>query len=464
MSETGPAVEEPTLSTPAADVAHLLRRAGFEGTPAEIAALTPLDLPAIVDRLLDFSTNPADDPPPSFSDSTKGDWERMQDLIQWWIDRMATVPHPLQEKLALFWHGHFATQYSKVGSAKDMYDQNHLFRVAGAGSFESLVQQMSLQVAMLIYLDNDPNSKGSPNENFARELMELFTLGVNQYTQADVVASARAWTGHNVDYDADPRVYRFYPERHDTDPKTFMGTTQNWDGPQIITRILTVEPQRSVAARFIANKLWTFFAYPNPPAALLDALVAAFVGSGLDITTLLRTIFLRPEFCSTAARQGLVRSPVEWIVTVLRTLGMSAVDANPQWWMEQMGQVLFEPPNVAGWKNNAYWLNSTALWSRADFARNLTWHAHDAGFLMETTARNAQNQYVMSAGAAVDLALAKFGRDATVAPPSTQTRTVLVDWLNGQRATEASPTWQWPDWAAINLTTMTMLCPDVLLA
>ena len=332
MSEAGPTVEEPTLSTPAADVAHLLRRAGFEGTAAEIVALTPLDLPAIVDTILDFSTNPADPAPPSFADATKGDWERMQDLIQWWIDRMATVPHPLQEKLALFWHGHFATQYSKVGSAKDMYDQNHLFRTAGAGGFESLTQQMALQVAMLIYLDNDPNSKGSPNENFARELMELFTLGVNQYTQADVVASARAWTGHNVDYGADPRVYRFYPERHDTDLKTFMGTTQNWDGPQIITRILTVEPQRSIAARFIANKLWTFFAYPNPPAALLDALVAAFVGSGLDITTLLRTIFLRPEFYSTAARQGLVRSPVEWIVTVLRTLGMSAVDANPQWW------------------------------------------------------------------------------------------------------------------------------------
>jgi hypothetical protein len=119
---------------------------------------------------------------------------------------------------------------------------------------------------------------------------------------------------------------------------------------------------------------------------------------------------------------------------------------------------------VAGWKNNAYWLNSTALWSRADFARNLTWHAHEAGFLMETVARNAQNQYVMSAAAAVDLALAKFGRDATVAPASTQTRTVLVNWLNGQRATEASPTYEWRDWAAINLTTMTMLCPDVLLA
>ena len=216
MSEAGTTVEEPTLSTPAADVAHLLRRAGFEGTSAEIAALTPMDLPAIVDTLLDFTPNPADTPPASLGDPNKGDWERMQDLIKWWLDRMATVPHPLQEKLALFWHGHFATQVSKVGSAKDMFDQNHLFRTAGAGSFESLVQQMSLQVAMLIYLDNDPNSKGSPNENFARELLELFTLGVNQYTQADVVAAARAWTGHNVDYDANPRVYRFYPERHDT--------------------------------------------------------------------------------------------------------------------------------------------------------------------------------------------------------------------------------------------------------
>ena len=171
--------------------------------------------------------------------------------------------------------------------------------------------------------------------------------------------------------------------------KTFMGTTQNWDGPQIITRILTVEPQRSIAARFIAKKLWTFFAYPNPSTALLDDLVAAFVGSALDIRTLLRTIFLRPEFYSATARQGLVRTPVEWIVTMLRTLGMTAVDTNPQWWMEQMGQVLFEPPNVAGWKNNAYWLNSTAMWARADFARNLTWHAHEAGFMMETTARDA---------------------------------------------------------------------------
>ncbi len=442
----------------------MLRRSGFEATPAEIATYTPMDLPAIVDSLLDFSSNPTDTPPASLGDPAKGDWERMVDLTKWWIDRMCTVPRPLQEKLAFFWHGHFATQVSKVGRAVDMFDQNHLFRTAATGGFETLVQQMSLQVAMLIYLDNDPNEKGTPNENFARELMELFTLGVNQYTQADIVASARAWTGHNVDYNVEPRVYRFYPERHDSNPKTFMGVTKNWDGPDIITHILTVEPHRSTAARFIAKKLWTFFAYPNPSATILDSLQADFVGSNLDIHTLLRSIFLRPEFYSPTARQGLVRGPVEWIVTVLRMLGQTAADCNPQWWMEDMGQQLFEPPNVAGWKNNAYWLNSTALWARADFARNLTWHAHDAGFLLEIAARDNANQFVMTVNQAIDLAYQKFGRDPAITPVSPWDRGVLRNWLATQRATESAPTYSWHDWEAINLTTMMMLTPDVLLA
>ncbi|MBK5287029.1 MAG: DUF1800 domain-containing protein [Acidimicrobiia bacterium] len=437
---------------------------GFEATAAEIGALTPLDLPAIVDTVLDVSPNPVDTPPASLTDANVGDWQKMVDLTQWWLDRMATVPRPLQEKLAFFWHGHFATQVSKVGRAIDMYDQNRLFRTAGLGSFETLVQQMSVQVAMLIYLDNDPNEKGAPNENFARELMELFTLGVNQYTQADVVSAARAWTGHNVDYGAEPRIYRFYPNRHDTDPKPFMGETKNWDGPEIITRILTVEPQRSIAARFIAKKLWTFFAYPNPSSALLDTLTTAFVNSNLDISALLRTMFLAPEFYSNAARQGLVRGPVEWIVACLRATGMTARETNPQWWMEDMGQQLFEPPNVAGWKNNAYWLNSTALWARAGFARNITWKAHEAGFLMEITTRTAQNQYVMSAAQAVDLALTRFGRDPATNSVSPWVRSVLINWLTTQRGSEGAPTYSWRDWAAINLTTMTMLTPDVLLA
>ncbi len=457
--------KEEALPTAAADVAHLLRRAGFGATIEEVDALASLDLPAIVDQLLDFSVNPADPPPASLGDPGVGDWEQVVHLQQWWLDRMATVPHPLQEKLTLFWHGHFATGQEKVNNARDMYDQNHLFRAEGLHSFENLVQKMSLQVAMLIYLDNDPNQKGAPNENFARELLELFTLGVNQYTQDDVVAAARAWTGHNVDYNATPRAYRFYPTRHDNGTKTFMGQAQNWDGPQIITRVLTQEPQKSIAARFIAKKLWTFFAYANPSSATLDDVVAPFVASDLDVATLLRTIFLHPEFYSPTARQGLVRSPVEWVVACLKALGLTAAQTNPQWWMEQMGQQLFYPPNVAGWKNNAYWLNSTALWARADFARNLTWKADQAGFLAEIMERDGVTHlHVMPDADAVDLAYRKFGLDAAGGHVSLYVRGVLVNWLSGQRASELVAPWSWNHWAPIQLTTMMMITPEVQLA
>jgi uncharacterized protein (DUF1800 family) len=455
--------EEP-LPTPPADVAHLLRRAGFGGTADQVASLAALDLAAIVDQLLDFSVNPADTPPASLGDPAVGDWEQVVHLQQWWLDRMRTVPAPLQEKLALFWHGHFATGQEKVNSARDMYDQNRLFRSAGNGGFESLVQQMSVQVAMLVYLDNEPNREGSPNENFARELLELFTLGVNQYTQDDIVAAARAWTGHNVDYNVSPRRYRFYASRHDDEPKTFMGETRNWDGPGIVTHVLTVEPHRTTAARFIARKLWTFFASPNPGASLVDELAASFVAANLDVAALLRAIFLRPEFYSTAARQALVRSPVEWVVACLNATGFTATETNPQWWMEQMGQQLFYPPNVAGWKNNAYWVNSTALWARADFARNLTWRAHNRSFMTEITARDAQNRHVMSSTQAVDFAYGKFGLEPGSEKVSPYIRGVLVNWLEGQRAAEFAPTWSWRQWAAIQLSTMMMLSPEVQLA
>jgi uncharacterized protein (DUF1800 family) len=429
-----------------------------------VTSLAALDLAAIVDQLLDFSVNPADTPPASLGDPDVGDWEQVVHLQQWWLDRMRTVSAPLQEKLTLFWHGHFATGQEKVNSARDMYDQNHLFRTAGLGGFESLVQQMSLQVAMLIYLDNDPNEEGSPNENFARELLELFTLGVNQYTQDDIVAAARAWTGHNIDYNVNPRVYRFYPGRHDDGQKTFMGVTRNWDGPEIITHVLTVEPHRSTAARFMARKLWTFFAYPNPSVALVDELAGAFVASNLDVATLLRAIFLHPEFYSTQARQGLVRSPVEWVVACLTATGLTAAETNPQWWMETMGQQLFYPPNVAGWKNNAYWVNSTALWARADFARNLTWRAHNNGFLLEIIARDTANNHTMSSTEAVDLAYGTFGLDPAFDDVSPYIRGVLVNWLDGQRAAEYAPTWSWRHFAAIQLSTMMMLSPEVQLA
>lgn len=431
------------MPTPA-DIAHLLRRAGFGGTAAEITTLAGQPLDQTVDQLLDFSAAPDDAQPDFLTDDAFADWEREYLLQQWWLDRMATTACPLQEKLALFWHGHFATQNEKVGDMLLMYQQNSLFRHAGAGNFRDLVHSMSLQPAMLIYLDNDPNVAGEPNENFARELMELFTLGVNQYTQLDVEASARAWTGFNT-LNSDREQFHFYPTRHDNGMKTFMGVTRNFDGPAIIDYILAENTvKKMTAARFIAKKVWTFFAYSSPDSTLLDAITQAFYDSDLDITTLLRAIFLRPEFYSPTAYQGLVRSPVEWVVALMRTLNVTAEDTNPQWWMSDMGQQLFEPPNVAGWKNNAYWISTTALWARADFARYLTWFVNDSGFLNQIPG--------LSVSAGVQAAFDAFGVDS----PATATRTHLQTWLTGQRAAPG----QWPDWQFINLTTLTMLSPD----
>jgi uncharacterized protein (DUF1800 family) len=435
----------------AADVAHLLRRAGFGGTAGQVAALAAQPLDTTVDQLLDFSGAPADVEPAWLSDDNLGDWEKEYRLQHWWLDRMATSSTPLQEKLTLFWHGHFATANRKVNDALLMYRQNALFRQLAAGNFRDLVHQMSLQPAMLIWLDNDPNVVGSPNENFARELMELFTLGVNQYTQADIAASARAWTGHNT-LDSDRRQYHFYAGRHDDGIKTFMGVAQNWDGPQIIDYLLRDNTtKKHVAARFIAEKLWSFFAYPQPEASVLDDLEAAFYDSDLDVHTLVRAIFLHPQFMSPQAKQGLVRTPAEWVAGCLAALGMTADDTDPQWWMTEMGQQLFEPPNVAGWDQNGSWLGTMNVWARANWARYVTWKVREAGVLGSALG----STLAMTSADAVDTAFALFRVDS----PAVQTRQRLVQWLDGERAANV-----WDDWQFINLLTLVMLCPDMNVA
>jgi uncharacterized protein (DUF1800 family) len=361
---------------------------------------------------------------------------------------MATTATPLQEKLTLFWHGHFATANYKVEDARLMYKQNALFRSMAIGNFRDLVQQMSLQPAMLIWLDNDPNEKGSPNENFARELMELFTLGVDQYTQADIVASARAWTGHNT-LNNDRTQYHFYPNRHDTGLKTFMGVTQNWDGPDIINFILRDNAaHKAIAARFIATKMWEFFAYLNPDAGIVTNLANAFLAADLSIAELLRALFNHPAFLSPAAKRGLVRSPAEWIVACIRPLGLSATNANPQWWMEDMGQQLFEPPNVSGWRPNDYWLTTARLWARANWSRYIIWVKHTGDTLSSITN--------MTAFDAVQFAFDVMGIDS----PSSHTRSKLETWLRDQRADNTA----WRNLTFINLLTLVMLSPEMNLA
>jgi len=432
----------------AANVAHLLRRAGFGATNAEVATLAAQPWATIVDQLLDFSSAPADAQPAFLTDSTKGDWEKEYLLQQWWLDRMATSTTPLQEKLTLFWHGHFATANYKVSDMLLMYRQNALFRAGAAGNFRDLVHSMSLQPAMLIWLDNDPNVKGSPNENFARELMELFTLGVGNYSQADVVASARAWTGHNT-LDGDRTQYHFYPDRHDTDPKTFMGVTQNWDGPDIIDYILGGSAtSKQTAAEFIATKMWTFFAYPDPEPAVVTSLAASFLANDLSVHDLVRAIFMHPNFVSPKAMTGLVRTPAEWVAASMRVVGLTAPDANPQWFMDDMGQTLFEPPNVSGWRPNDYWLTTSRLWARANWARYIIWRNDVQNSLSDITA--------MTVPDAIQRGFDFFGIDT----PSAHTRAKLEAWLTKQRA----DTHAWTNWTFINLLTLLMLSPEFNLA
>jgi uncharacterized protein (DUF1800 family) len=434
------------VPTSSADVAHLLRRAGFGGTTAEIAALTSLDRTALVDHVMDFSAMPADTMPGFVTDATKGNWERTEQLILWWIDRMATSPCPLVEKMTLFWHGHFVSGRDKVERARHLYDQTHLYRSMALGNFRDLAQAMAHQPAMILYLDNDPNEVGSPNENFARELMELFTLGLDQYTQHDIEASARAWTGHGLSNNDVYPVFEFHPDRHDYGNKTFFGVTKNWDGPDIIDEICLGSKQ-AVMARFIAKKLFSFLAYPGPSAAVVQQLADAFVGSGLSIRALVRAIFVHDEFWSTTARNGLVRTPVEYAVAAIRHSGISTANAHPEWWLAEMGQKPLEPPNVAGWKANGYWLSSTSLWAKAGFADFLSWKVGD-GTLFDNLVSST-----VPAASAIDQALAQFG----ITNPSSTTRQRLIDWLTTERARDS---WYIP----AGLTVALLLTPEFQLA
>jgi uncharacterized protein (DUF1800 family) len=427
------------------DVAHLLRRAGFGGKPGEIDALMgEADWAHVVDAVLDTSANPPDTIPPAVDVLGVGQYyQAWVAAVHFWMDRMATSPTPIVEKMALFWHGHFVSAEDKV-LTRLLFRQVKMYRQYGLGDLHELAQRMAVDPAMLQYLDNATNVKGEPNENFARELMELFTLGNFQFAESDVIAMARAWTGHGLTRDAEG--YRFYDEDHDHGNKTLFGIApRDWDGPAALTEIVRGSKQ-GICARFIAGKLWSFLAYQAPAASLVDALTSAFITSNMNIKALLRAIFMRPEFRSATTRTALVRTPVEWMVATMRHLGMDAATLHPEWWLEHLGQRLFDPPNVSGWKQNAYWISTTTMWARGDWAGWVRWKANDAGFLAGAGD--------LTPAAATQAALDLFG----INEPSPASRQVLEGYVAGEQV--ARRRWAVPP----NLITLTMLSPDYQLS
>jgi uncharacterized protein (DUF1800 family) len=370
-----------------ADAAHLLRRTEFVARPARVDALESMSREQAVDDVLAVDVDPG-----SVTFTAPANWERGQQLVHYWLDRMAIAPRPLQEKLALFWHGHFVSSLDKVEDAHLMREQIDLYRRDGLGNVRALAIAMSTQVAMLRYLDNNQNFDGSPNQNFGRELMELFLLGVGNYTEADVEANTAAWTGHGDQWDTDQYVWR--ADRHDATKRAFLGRTTCTSGdptqhgadairtilgnPATIGGTVPVgpnagRPTRDVAAEFLSRKLWTFFAGTPIPTPVLDHLRGIAVAQDFAIRPWLRALLLREEFYSTAAKQGLVRSPVDYIVALLAATGLPSDQATPTWLMQGMGQALLYPPNVSGWKHNGYYISASAFDARVQAARQMMW-------------------------------------------------------------------------------------------
>ena len=406
------------------DAAHLLRRVGFGPTAAEIGALTGLTRQAAVASVMDFTGAPAVVRPSV--DDRDNEWECYVNAQEWWVERMRTTNKPLQEKMTLFWHNHFCSGQDKLFDMGAMFNQNQKFRDLGMGSFLNLCQVIAIDPAMLVYLDNATNRVGAEQENFARELMELFTLGVGHYTEQDVIAMAKAWTGHNIvgwnGSFTDP-TYVYYPARHDNTNKTLFGLLpQNWNGPQAIVEIVDGS-KRTECSQFIARKMFKFFAHTNPSDALVNSLAATFAASNMTISNLVEAILLHDEFWSATSRWALVKSPIEFVVDVLRRIGRPSTDAGLPWAVEGMGQVLFNPPNVAGWGQNAYWLSTATAWARGGWLNWFKWRL------------DSWNFWDGIGSLPVATAVQKIFDDLGIFEPSTATRTQITSWFT------AEPSW-----------------------
>jgi uncharacterized protein (DUF1800 family) len=370
-----------------AQLAHLLRRATFGPRAEEVDAAERAGFEATLANLLAPASPNAGAPAlgtdplaalPKGADRAARQQaqqqlrQQVQQLMLWWLDRLVTADHQFAEKLVFFWHGHWATSVEKVRSAVLMLRQQQTFRDLGYGDFGPLLKAMLRDPALIIWLDGQQNTRAAPNENLARESMELFTLGVGNYTEADVRAAARALTGWQVRR-ADG-VATLNPQRHDTGDKTILGRTWPFDTDGYAD-VLLAQPAN---ATFLATRFWFRFASGDPaPADTVKRLADAY-RSGRSIPALCRALFTEPAFLGTAA--GLVKQPVEWAVGAMRQLGIrpaqlpAAAQKQLLNGLGALGQELFAPPSVGGWPAGTAWLSTSATERRVAFAAQLAAH------------------------------------------------------------------------------------------
>lgn len=281
------------------------------------------------------------------------DFTKLPDLRRWWLTRMVLTKRPLLEKMTLFWHGLLTSSYSASARTNLMYVQNEFLRTHALGSLSDLLVGITTDGAMLKWLDGTGSGKAHPNENYARELMELFTMGVGNYTEADVRAGARALTGWVVDKQ---NQVVFRPQAHDDSVKTYLGHTGNFGVKDVISIIL----DNPATPRYLAGRMWSFFVYPDPTDAELATVITAYRQSKGNIRSMMEAVLRSPAFSSPKAYRALVKSPVELIAGFARQMG-HPIDAATAAAGDAMGQGLLDPPNVAGWPPGAAWL-STGSW------------------------------------------------------------------------------------------------------
>src|SRR5438132_6569230 len=357
---------------------HLLARTGFGATDTQVRSFAPLERSQAVERLLSEARSEAGLAAPAFVDDAILPPRRLRDMSEedrkaarrtlveqaielrtWWLREMLATPSPLTERMTLFWHNHFATSQQKVRSTQLMYRQNVLLRREALGNFAALLHAIGRDPAMLIYLDNAGSRRQAPNENFAREVMELFTLGEGHYAESDVKEAARAFTGWSLERDTGRFVYR--RAWHDDGVKTVLGKTGRFDGDDVLDLLLA----RPETAEFIAAKLWREFVSPQPDPAEVARWAGVFRDARYEVKPLLRTVLTSSAFWAGENRATLVKSPVDLVAGTLRSYGIRPFELRPEVVAcAALGQNLFAPPNVKGWPGGDAWIDAATILGR----------------------------------------------------------------------------------------------------
>jgi len=366
----------------------LLSRSGFSPTEIEVRQYAALSRDDAAERLLRGARTEAATSPPAWvgepferprrremSDEERKAYQRELavrgfDLRAWWMSEMLTTQSPLTERMTLFWHNHFVSSTQKVRVPQAMYRQNVLLRRYALGNFSAMLHAVAKDPAMMIYLDSASNRKGAPNENFAREVMELFTLGEGHYTEQDIKEAARAYTGWSLE--PQTAEFKWRPNFHDEGAKTVLGKTGNFDGDQVLDILLS----QPAAAEFVVKKMWIEFVSPdvdNPAnRAEIQRIAAQFRNSRYEVKAALKGIFTSPRLYAPENRAVLIKSPVELVVGTARQMGVGYGDPLPfVFATASLGQNLLAPPNVRGWPGGENWINSTTLLGRKQFVERL---------------------------------------------------------------------------------------------